>query len=436
MYLKNLILSYSCLLNPLLLNHLTNSQGFDSEKLLIAGDFNCRIGNLNQMPPLCQKLDGTRLLYFRNNNDKKCNPNGRSFANLLETQGLIVVNGRTSSDCNAHLKTAMGKETNVLKDIRVPSNHFRNKPWFDEDFKVALIKVSTSQKYLAKFKSQRSREELLASRKAYKDIVKSKKMYRFNALQDALFECKRTNQFWGCLRPFRRKLGNTVNISLKAWESFYSSVMPAKILDEVEYYFEKTVSELDKPISITELNDAIANLSSGKAPGPDKIPNTVLKILPNNIRYSLLQIFNRSLLSGCSPTQWSEIEMIMLYKKGDRDNPSNYRGIALINTFAKLFTSIVARRLNAWAENENVLPECQAGFRKGRGCLDQIFSLMAIVQSKLRHVGGKLFALFIDFQRAFDSIPHRKLWIKLDNLGVSAKIINVLRSIYNQARMN
>ncbi|CAG7716028.1 unnamed protein product, partial [Allacma fusca] len=54
--------------------------------------------------------------------------------------------------------------------------------------------------------------------------------------------------------------------------------MPVKILDEVEDYFEKTVSELDKPISITELNEAIANLSSGKAPGPDKIPNTVLKI--------------------------------------------------------------------------------------------------------------------------------------------------------------
>ena len=133
----------------------------------------------------------------------------------------------------------------------------------------------------------------------------------------------------------------------------------------------------------------------------------------------------------------------MIHKKGDKSLPENFRGIALVNTLTKLFTTILCNRLSDWAEKNDKLPETQAGFRKGRGCLDQIFSLMCIVQIKLRNQStkvsenkyGKLYALFVDLRRAFDSINHTKLWRKLYDLGVSTKAINIISSLYECANM-
>jgi len=128
----------------------------------------------------------------------------------------------------------------------------------------------------------------------------------------------------------------------------------------------------------------------------------------------------------------------MIHKKGDPSLPANYRGIALVNCMTKLCTSLICNRLTAWAEAECKLPETQAGFRNGRGCLGQIFSLTAIVHIKLRKIlkkHGKLYALFIDIKRAFDSISHTKLWRKLHGLGVSSRVINTLRSLYDNAKI-
>jgi len=55
------------------------------------------------------------------------------------------------------------------------------------------------------------------------------------------------------------------------------------------------------------------------------------------------------------------------------------------------------------------------------------------VQSKLRKKGGRLYACFVDFSQAFDSIPHRELWVKMHRIGIPRNIIRVVQSIYSQA---
>jgi hypothetical protein len=98
----------------------------------------------------------------------------------------------------------------------------------------------------------------------------------------------------------------------------------------------------------------------------------------------------------------------------------------------KIFMQILTSRLTAWAEKYNVLPEEQAGFRSKRGCDEQIFNLNSAIQLGTRSK-GKVYALFIDFKRAFPSVPHDKLSAKLYSIGVSAKIIRVLQSLYDNA---
>lgn len=127
--------------------------------------------------------------------------------------------------------------------------------------------------------------------------------------------------------------------------------------------------------------------------------------------------------------------MIMLHKKGDRRDPSNYRGIALVNHTVKIFTQIMADRLYAWSVEHNILPEEQNGFRPGRGCLDNIFTLNTAIQLQLRLPRRKVYVLFIDFARAFDSVKHHLLWSKMHKFGISALFINIIKSLYDNASL-
>ena len=123
----------------------------------------------------------------------------------------------------------------------------------------------------------------------------------------------------------------------------------------------------------------------------------------------------------------------MLHKKGDRQDPGNYRPIALACTEMKLFTYVLCQRLTKWADENAILPEAQAGFRKSRSCQEQVFNLTGAIQIHLRKEKRRAYALFIDFARAFPSVPHDKLWKKLYDLGVSSKIIAVLQNLYASA---
>ena len=87
-------------------------------------------------------------------------------------------------------------------------------------------------------------------------------------------------------------------------------------------------------IDMRELLSAIRELKSGKAAGIDLVSNEFLKNLPENWLMYVLALFNKILEEENFPSDWSKVNMLMLFKKGERDNPLNYRGIALINSIS------------------------------------------------------------------------------------------------------
>lgn len=105
----------------------------------------------------------------------------------------------------------------------------------------------------------------------------------------------------------------------------------------------------------------------------------------------------------------------------------------MVNCLAKIFTQLICDRLVKWASERNLIPESQSGFRKGRSCLDNLFSLMSIIQIHLSKEKTVVYAAFIDFKGAFPSVSHHLLWKKLSNLGVSTKIIKILEQFYSNA---
>lgn len=122
--------------------------------------------------------------------------------------------------------------------------------------------------------------------------------------------------------------------------------------------------------------------------------------------------------------------IIPILKKGDIDEPANYRGITLLSTLGKLFTRILNNRLNEWAERYRIYIEAQAGLRKNMGTVDNIFILNSLI-THLLNQNKQLYCVFVDFTKAFHFVVRDILWYKLLNFGVRGRMLDIIRSIYS-----
>jgi hypothetical protein len=93
--------------------------------------------------------------------------------------------------------------------------------------------------------------------------------------------------------------------------------------------------------------------------------------------------------------------IVPIYKKGDRDNPSNYRGITLVNVIGKIFSLLLRNFINKWCETENIFNNTHFGFRDCRSTANTIFLLHAVIQ-KILSKKSESFCFFINYQRTFD----------------------------------
>ena len=191
--------------------------------------------------------------------------------------------------------------------------------------------------------------------------------------------------------------------------------------------------ELNVPITVEEIRKGIKELKNGTSAGPDLILNEFLKRGTNGLLQYLLNLYNKLFEIGYFPENWSEGYIVPIFKKGDKEEASNYRGIALLSTVGKLFTRILNSRLNDWAEEYDVYVEAQAGFRKGMGTVDNIFILNSLINRSLNN-DEQLYCAFIDFTKAFDFIVRDILWFKLLKIGVRGKMFDIIKSMYDNVR--
>ena len=118
---------------------------------------------------------------------------------------------------------------------------------------------------------------------------------------------------------------------------------------------------------------------------------------------------------------------ILIPKKGNAKECSNYRTIALITPASKVILKILQGRLQQHVNCE--LPDVQAGFRKGRGTRDQIANICWIME-KARELQKNIYFCFIDYAKAFDCVDHNKLWKILKEIGIPDHLTYLLRNLY------
>ena len=118
-----------------------------------------------------------------------------------------------------------------------------------------------------------------------------------------------------------------------------------------------------------------------------------------------------------------------LHKSGNTDDPNNFRGICTSSCSGKCFTSIMNTRLNDFLENKEIINKCQIGFRKGYRTADHLLVLKTLIDTyKLKR--KPIFACFIDFRKAYDSVWREGLFYKLIINGCSKKFIRLMLSMY------
>jgi len=100
---------------------------------------------------------------------------------------------------------------------------------------------------------------------------------------------------------------------------------------------------------------------------------------------------------------------------------------------SKIFSLILRYRINKWCESENIYNDAQFGFRDNRSTVDCIFTLHSIIQNVLAN-NMKLYCAFIDYEKAFDTVIHDALWVKLVQSGLSCKMLTVIKSIYQNVK--
>ena len=166
----------------------------------------------------------------------------------------------------------------------------------------------------------------------------------------------------------------------------------------------------------------LKNLNVSKSPGPDNIHPRILKELASVIAVPLTIIFNTSLKNRNFPNKWKTADIVPIHKKDSRSTPSNYRPISLTSLPCKIMESIIKDKILEHINENKLFTAKQYGFVSGRSTILQLMKILdnwtEILENK-----GQIDCVYLDFGKAFDSVPHKKLLDKVKNFGINGDIL-------------
>jgi ribonuclease HI len=185
----------------------------------------------------------------------------------------------------------------------------------------------------------------------------------------------------------------------------------------------------NRPITGAEVDAALGRIKKiNVKEGGDKVSYRMLRELPTSFRELLLSLYQKCWEQGVTPAGWKHAIVTPIPKQGKpRREVNSYRPISLTSHIGKVYERIIKARLEYVCEKDNLIPLCQAGFRRGRGVTDHIVHLA----SRIRRANRKRRALYtclFDIHRAYDTVWHTRLLEKLKKLGFSGNLYFFIKS--------
>ena len=207
---------------------------------------------------------------------------------------------------------------------------------------------------------------------------------------------------------------------------FFKSVYTIEGDSEVPIFIPNTNKNLDLSHINISKNDvflSLKSLNTNKSSGPDGVHPRILSELAYELSTPVHKIFVRSLKEGKIPKMWKEQEVKPIYKKGKKSSPGNYRPVSLTCLLCKVLEGFVRTALYKHLVDNDLLSVDQFGFCKGRSCLTQLLVTLNEWMSCLDE-NVPVDAAYLDFKKAFDSVPHKRLMSKLRGYGVNGKLFS------------
>ena len=317
--------------------------------------------------------------------------------------------------------------------------------WFDRECFEERRKLRKFLRILRKDHNEENRHNYCKARREYKNLLNRKrKEYNDKIFSDLLGSVNNQKSFWQNMKKVAgRKMQPKHNITTETWYDHFKSVLEKDDSNEESQINivqnanlnNDLMNELNAEITTQEIISVIRKLKSGKAAGPNGIISELFKNAGDSILPFLVRLFNKLFDSGTYPSQWNESIILPLFKKGEINNPNNYRGISLCDICSKLYSSIINNRLQIWVGQNNITGEHQAGYKKNYMTIDHAFTLLAAVQKQFSNTSGrKLYVAFVDFEKAFDSISRKLLWPILSKNGITGKLYNCIKSMYSDVK--
>lgn len=169
--------------------------------------------------------------------------------------------------------------------------------------------------------------------------------------------------------------------------------------------------------------NTMAKLDNSNNSSPDGIPNIFYNKCRDTLVIPLTHIFSLSILSSKIPTIWKKAIINPIPKKSNPKYPIDFRPISLLCSSSKILEKIIANELQSFIEANNILPNCQHGFRKSHSVSTQLLEVMDDFTYSLENK-CLIDVIYFDLAKAFDTVPHSLLISKLNNIGIQGNILS------------
>lgn len=183
------------------------------------------------------------------------------------------------------------------------------------------------------------------------------------------------------------------------------------------------------PNDVTKI---IKSIKTKKSAGCDEIPVDLMKRISHLIAEPICIIVNQSFQNNIFPYHLKYAELKPIYKKGEKQNPDNYRPISILPSFSKIFEKVAFQQLSNFLEKSNQLAKEQFGFRRGRNTIGAVANFIEEVYWALDGSQNTL-GVFCDLSKAFDCVNHKILLQKLYTFNLSKNTVSWIESyLYNR----
>lgn len=321
----------------------------------------------------------------------------------------------------------------------------KNKGWFDQECADAIAKRNAARERKLQRETRSTTAAFAAARKGTRKILRKKKRdYQDRQLAElqGYYRADETRKFYKSVnvekKGYQPRLGMckdqqgeplTGNEAIKnRWAEYFENLLnPSTNATAPAFTPESLEAENEgiPPPTFEETCKAIRSLKNGKAPGSDGIDAELLKSGGVELHKHIHELVTKIWIEEEIPEEWKLGVICPLYKKGDKSQCANYRGITLRSSVYKVLSAMILDRLKPIGES--VLGDYQCGFRPNRSTIDQIFGVRQSME-KLWATNTTLHQLFIDFRQAYDSLNRDALWAAMVELGIPKKYIRIARA--------